>query len=831
MPARIAPTPARQERSRRIALAIVWVMIALYVANFAALSLLQDAAFETGAADLGNMNQAAWYTLHRGFPADTYAGRVLSRFGGHVEPVFYLLAIPYALHQAASSLLVLQTIIIALGALAAYWLARDVLQSESAGLAFALAYLLSPALEAANLTEFHPVALASTFLLLAFYYVQKGGFLPFAVFALLAMSTKEDMSLLVVMLGLYALVRGVSPHPNPLPKGDGDQPRPLPVGEGWGEGRRSCWLAVGLIMCLTGLLWFILTVYVIIPHSSASADFILFQRYAEVGGNPQGLLLKLLREPGTVVATLLAPQKIRYLAGLLLSMSFLSLGAPGFLLLAAPTFAINMLSNYPPMYSGLSHYSAPVVPFVFVAAVYGARTVQRWTQRHLRLTGRRALLVVCTWLLVPAALYHIKEGFTPLSSQYRVPQVTAHHRLLARFVQQIPPDARLSAQPPLHPHFSSREFAYPFPVVNDADYVLLDVTARPTMHPNDLKSMFDQLVYSGGFGVVDAADGYILLQRGAGQTDLPESFFWAFRTAMPRPQYQTVVSFGKNLTLLGFDIYDVDEGRQPWTTARFYWQVTGDLPSDLRLYPFYTDDQGRVIEDTTQRPLVATIWYPPSLWRPGETLHVQTLPWPLGERFRLNIGVVRGEDWGKRDNRLAPRLMEAAIPVRPVDGATVVELGVFERQMTGLRLRRPAPQKAAVQMDANLGGQIRLAGYSLERPGEEKPAGAITLTLYWQALTRPDHDYHTFAHIYDDAGRLVAQDDGPTGNDYPPSWWIPGQTVTETRTITLPPDASLSPGTDVFVGLYRLDTGVRLPVLAPDGKAQSDGVSIPLPKK
>jgi len=805
-------------------------MIALYIVNFVVLSLLQDAAFETGAADLGNMNQAAWYTLHHGFPADTYAGQVLSRFGGHVEPVFYILAIPYAVHQAASTLLVLQTVVIALGALAAYWLARDVLASEGAGLAFTLAYLLVPSLEAANLTEFHPVALASTFLLLAFYHLQKGSFVPFGAFALLAMSTKEDMSLLVAMLGAYALVRWFSPYPNPLPQGDGDQPRPRPMGEGWGEGRRSRWLAVGLIMCLIGLLWFILTVYVIIPRFSASGDFILFQRYAELGGNPQGLLLKLLREPGTVLATLLAPAKIRYLAGLLLSMSFLPLAAPGFLLLAAPTFAINMLSNYPPMYSGLSHYSAPVVPFVFVAAVYGARTVARWAQRRFQVTPGRAVFAVCTWLLVIAALYHIKEGFTPLSSQYRVPQVTAHHRLLPRFAQQIPPDARLSVQPPLHPHLSNREFAYPFHVVNDADYVLLDATARPTMHPNDLKSAFDQLVH-GGFGVVDAADGYILLQRGAKQTELPDSFFQAFRTALPEPQYRTVISFGTGLTLLGFDVSDVDQGRQPWTTTRFYWQVTGDVPPDLRLYPFYADDQGRVIEDTSQRPLVATVWYPPSLWRPGETLHVQTLPWPLGERFRLNIGVVRGEDWANRDSRLAPRLIESAIPVRPTDGATAVELGVFERQMTGLRLRQPAPGKAATHVDANLGGQIRLTGYTLLRPQDKAPDGIITLTLYWQALTRPDRDYHTFAHIYDTAGQLIAQDDGPTGNDYPTSWWISGQTVTETRIITIPQNLILAPDSKALVGLYRLDTGVRLPVLGPDGRPQADGVSIPLSKR
>jgi hypothetical protein len=44
----------------RRALIILWLMIALYALNFGVLSVLQNAAYETGAADLGNMNQAAW---------------------------------------------------------------------------------------------------------------------------------------------------------------------------------------------------------------------------------------------------------------------------------------------------------------------------------------------------------------------------------------------------------------------------------------------------------------------------------------------------------------------------------------------------------------------------------------------------------------------------------------------------------------------------------------------------------------------------------------------------------------------------------------------------
>ena len=73
-------------------------------------------------------------------------------------------------------------------------------------LLFAAVYLLVPALQSANLFDFHAVALAPTFFLFALYCLETKRWGGYALFALLAMSCKEDMPLLIAMLGLYALV-------------------------------------------------------------------------------------------------------------------------------------------------------------------------------------------------------------------------------------------------------------------------------------------------------------------------------------------------------------------------------------------------------------------------------------------------------------------------------------------------------------------------------------------------------------------------------------------------------------------------------------------------
>ena len=94
--------------------------------------------------------------------------RPLSRLRGHVEPVFLLISLVFLLYDHVNALLLLQTVVIALGALPVYWLARDAAarsrraRGRPGRRGAALAYLLYPPLEAANLTEFHPVALVPT---------------------------------------------------------------------------------------------------------------------------------------------------------------------------------------------------------------------------------------------------------------------------------------------------------------------------------------------------------------------------------------------------------------------------------------------------------------------------------------------------------------------------------------------------------------------------------------------------------------------------------------------------------------------------------------------
>lgn len=806
---------------KRWDLVAVGVLIVLYVGLFSTLTILQNESFNTTDHDLGVMDQAAWNTLHGRFLMESsQEGRSLSRLRGHVEPVFLLISLVYLVYDHVNALLILQTLIIALGAIPLLLLARQASPGRFGrvlGVAAAAAYLLYPPLEAANLTEFHPIALVPTFWLSAFYFIYTRKYGWYAVFALLALACKEDVSLTLAVVGPYLIARSAIELRRAVNVTDRRLAR---TGIVW-----------GLASTVAAGVWLYLSLYVIVPAFSASGEYQLFQRYVELGVGPLAVVRTLAARPELLVDMLSDPARLSYVAGLLAGVGFTAVLSPATLLMAAPAVAVNLLSNYPVMYSGVSHYSAPVVPWVMVSAVLGIA----WLRKALAARGKLGTVVATgavAWLLVWSLGYQVAYGFTPAGARYRLPVVTGHNRLAARFLTQIPKDARLSTQPALYPHASHREFIYEFPIVADAEYVWLDVTSAVGMHPNDFRQAYDLLVGRDGFGLVDAADGYILLKRGsASPADLPDAFYDFARAGAHAPRYPVTVDFGDALTLIGYDLTEQTEDGQHWTGIRTYWWVRQPVAAGTRLYPFFFDDTGRAVEDTSQRPVVTALWYPPVMWRPGETLVMDKLPWPVGDRFGVGLGVATGGDWSNVASRLPVR-QPVASTGRPEtgqlpapEGATWVYLATCWRQPSSLVVLSPARTFDVPVMKqpvgANLGGQVTLLGYDLYVEKDQ-----ITVVLYWQARAGIDRSYTVFLHLDDGSGKTVSQADGlPAASTRPTDGWVPGEVVADRRTLALPvnaPEGSFR----LSAGMYLLETLERLPVTVPAGKTSGDSVDL-----
>jgi len=127
------------------------------------------------------------------------------------------------------------------------------------------------------------------------------------------------------------------------------------------------------------------------------------------------------------------------------------------------------------------------------------------------------------------------------------------------------------------------------------------------------------------------------------------------------------------------------------------------------------------------------------------------------------------------------------------------------------------PLRSARPVQARFGERVILLGYELDAeaiaPGER-----LTLTLYWQALGPVETGYTVFTHLIDAQERIWAQHDGlPADGARPTDRWEVGELVVDRHALTVSPGAL--PGLyQLEVGLYRAETGARLPALDGDGR-------------
>ena len=111
------------------------------------------------------------------------------------------------------------------------------------------------------------------------------------------------------------------------------------------------------------------------------------------------------------------------------------------------------------------------------------------------------------------------------------------------------------------------------------------------------------------------------------------------------------------------------------------------------------------------------------------------------------------------------------------------------------------------QKSANFNDELALLGYDSVHNGLD-----VDLTLYWKSYSQIEHDYKYFVHMWHD-DRLVAQIDAtPINNEYPTSWWAPGEILDESVKLVAPSAGNYT----LTTGFYDPDTQERLQVVLPE---------------
>jgi uncharacterized membrane protein len=817
---------------RRWSEALVAAFIIAYAVLFSAITIARHNGLETNAYDLGNVDQAMWNTAHgRPLAFTNWEGRAKTfkagtRLAMHVEPIYFLIAPLYWIWSDPRALLILQTAILALGALPTYWLTCDRLGHKLPAVIFSAAYLLFPALEAANLFDFHAVTLAASLLLFAAYGLLSGRTRLFLIFGLLAAATKEEISLLVAMMGLYAATI---------------QRRPR----------------LGIPVALAGITWFLLAVFVIVPafNTSGRSPYLNYydlaiQPLGESAGQGDALV-------STALDRILTVKNLHYVIRLLAPVGWLSLFSPATLAMLLPSLLINLISDNPQMhYLERYHYAAPLVPFVIVSAIMGMARRSKWFGPVTPSQGRQStsqpsqalkplsetrkpqaeIVALSLWVLACTLVYHYYRGFTPLAEGFTWPEVSEHDRRLQEIARQIPANASLSTQSNLNPHFSQRDRINLFPYSLNTEYLLLDAATFTANKDNFLAWVRDHVVGGGEFGVLAAEDGYILLQRGAPPRSLPDAFYSFLRANDAAPEYPLKADFARPDTgegMLRLHGYEIEGRRGDERVYTLYFEALRPLSTDYQIALFELNANGDVVGATTEPP-AALVWYPTRRWRPGEVIRVVFNPvtwWTQDTpEFGVAVGVYEGDEVWDLGRRLRPRVLESPWQVRLPGERTLLQLATLRNHWRGPAEEVPArlftPPHVPQRVDADLGGQVRLLGYDagpiVIRPGEE-----LRVRLYWRARVPMTESYTVFVHLLDANHQVRGQRDSLPGRGLRPTYtWASGEVVVDEMRFTVEPETPPGPH-QLEVGMYLTASGTRLSVTDVAGNPQGDRVLLP----
>lgn len=397
-----------------------WLVLLLCATHAVWMSWLQidtHNGLGTFAYDVGLYDQGLWLLSRGEAPFVTLMGRNL--FGDHASLILLFLVPLYWVIPGTATLLVVQALVIAAGAIPLYLLARRVLQKESWALIIAVVWLANPAVNGAGMENFHPDSFLGLFIPVAVYAAFTRQWRLYAVAVGLSLMVKEDVLLLMVPLGLYVAV--------------------------FLDKRKGLWtMFASVIATMLGMLILMRALTGVTTRNAWRIPF----------GGFDGFVAEIFMRPLNVVHYLFEDERPLYLFQLSAPLAGLFVLSPWFAAVALPVVAWNLVSTFWYQHSIQYHYSLVVMPVLVASVVFGiAKLRQSWKQPFLILVVGASLLTSVTWGQHSLAAHprDVLPGNAPIAVAGR------------EILKRVPSDAVVSLYDPLTTHAAHRKEVYFFP--------------------------------------------------------------------------------------------------------------------------------------------------------------------------------------------------------------------------------------------------------------------------------------------------------------------------------------------------------------------------------
>ncbi len=463
---------SKARRKPSIPFILVSIAVTAYIVIFSFMSVRRIHMLWASYFDLGIMHQTV-YNTYKGIQTLDFSrileltdphesGRQINRIAIHNDMLLAALAPFYFIHAGPETLLIIQTVVLASGAFALYFIIKrksrkwpSDKQSITSLISVVIpaAYLLYFPMQKTNLYEFHAVVL-STALILWMYlaYVHRKWVVCGILFVLILLS-KEHVGF---SLGTFLMIE-----------------------VGWARARHL-WRSLPrrgvmysyicnvktqalFLVALGSFVYVLLNVFVIIPSYRLGNDHFALNYFTGNSSN----VVDFVRTQLSHVFNVNIPSYIFTIASPLLFLPLFSV----YLLPAFPDILINTLSSSPQMKSMYFQYTAIITPWLFIATIGALNSIVL----HISVAKAKVLLIMFTIsTLAFSYLYSPLPYARNADTQIWWGHVSARKDIL--LWQQILKNETItvSATGQFAPYLTSRRYYYDFGAHYDkAEYVLV----------------------------------------------------------------------------------------------------------------------------------------------------------------------------------------------------------------------------------------------------------------------------------------------------------------------------------------------------------------------
>ncbi|GMU33851.1 MAG: hypothetical protein AMXMBFR20_17230 [Planctomycetia bacterium] len=448
-------------------------------------------------------------------------------------------------------------------ALIVAWYARKRLNSDLAGILSGLAWLLLPfhgRLAIAHGYGFHESYLAVPLLFAGFAVAKCGRPMLGAVILLSTMLIREDIALTVAAWGAYQLM----------------------------VSKRR---ALGATVILSAVAYFLVAIYIIVPHYRGAPYPHIGFHFSNVGITSTAALLT----------------NLSFLVTLLLPTAFLPLRAWRFSLIALPAILETLLTTNPELHNIGFQYYVPAIPVLFFAAI------ESWVEMRHRgaadpVRQNSANAMRPGWsLLVAAALCHAFFGIGPLTNNptepFAAPALVADSAQVARVRELIPPSASVTASYRIAAHFLDADRLYTTADERLGDFVI--VHEADVIDEHLPRAALSRAIRTGTYQPIFADYSLVVLSKQKEQSPLAREIVL---TELPSEMASRRIDLGEGVELVGMSVKPT--GPSSRATVRLVWRCTGPISEDYRF--------GLVSGETRWGPFrFARGAIPTDAWTPG----------------------------------------------------------------------------------------------------------------------------------------------------------------------------------------------------------------------